>query len=970
MSDEGLSTAHQKQQCIPIAGIGASAGGLEAISHLLRALPADTGIGFVIVQHLAPDHESLLVDILGRVASMPVVEATDGRAVEPNRVYVIPPNADLEISHGVLHLKPRTTGFGLHLPIDQFLTSLAEDCKERSIGIILSGTASDGTLGFKAIKAAGGITFAQDEVSAKYGSMPQHAIAAGYVDFILPPQKIAQELVRIKLHPYVAREPLTEDEGAQAISEKYLNTIFSVLKIATGVDFSNYREPTVIRRVRRRMAVHNLETIASYINFLQQTMGEPQALYNDLLINVTGFFRDPEIFEVLQKKAFPQLLAAGETRASIRIWVPGCSTGEEAYSIAMCLSEYLAGIKSACGIQIFATDISDVALEVARTGIYTQSEVVDVSSDRLKRFFSEVAQGFQINKTIREMCVFAKQNLIKDPPFSKIDLISCRNLLIYLKPSLHKRLMPIFHYALQPHGFLLLGKSESAMGVSDLFGIVDKRHKIYFKKYAPSGTRPEFGVGQPLSALQDSKARVASRLIRDFDPQKEANRLLLSEFTPAGLLLNSNLEIIHFHGHTGPYLDPVPGAASLRLLKMAREGLPLELHSAIQQAETVGKPVVKSGIRVASGEGIREITIEVRPIKSPAGDRFYLVLFREGGAPQPGQESTYSAQDREVVGLRGELEQVNAQLHEIIEHNEENEQELRVANEEVQSTNEELQSTNEELETAKEELQATNEELTTLNEELQNRNIELGQSNDDLLNIISNLTVPMVILGRDLRIRRFTPSAADILKLIPGDVGRPVTDLSAALDFDGFGNMVFDAIHSESMKSRDVKDRHGKWHSLRIRPYSTAAGKIEGAVITFIDIHELKLEMAESQRYAEAIVATIRESILLLDAELRVKAVNESFLERFRVSREETENRQIYDLGGGAWNIPRLLSLLREILPKQTEIKDFEVAHDFPKLGRRVMSLNARQIKRADNRPDWILLAIEDVTERKRSQRA
>lgn len=970
MKDGELSTTQKNQHGIPIAGIGASAGGLEAISHLLRALPGDTGIGFVIVQHLAPHYESLLADILGRAASMPVVEATSGRAVEPNRVYVIPPNADLEISRGVLHLKRRTTGFGLHLPIDQFLTSLAEDCKERSIGVILSGSASDGTLGLKAIKAAGGITFAQDEMSAKYGSMPQHAIAAGYVDFILSPDKIAQELARIRLHPYVAREPLREDEDAQAIGEKYLNAIFSVLKGATGVDFSNYKEPTVIRRVRRRMALHNIQTIASYIDFLQQTLGEPQALYNDLLINVTGFFRDPEIFDILKKEVFPQLAEAGTMRDSIRIWVPACSTGEEAYSIAMCASEYLASIKNVCGIQIFATDISDMALEAARTGIYTQSEVVDVSSDRLKRSFSEVAQGFQINKTIREMCVFAKQNLIKDPPFSKIDLISCRNLLIYLKPSLHRRLMPIFHYALQPHGYLLLGKSESALGVSDLFGIVDKRHKIYFKKPTPAGTRVDFGISQPLSALQDSKTRVVTRLARDFDPQKEANRLLLSEFTPAGLLLNSNLEIIHFHGHTGPYLDPAPGTASLRLLKMAREGLPLELHSAIQQVAADGKPVVKSGIRVASGEGIREITIEVRPFKSPADDRFYLVLFREGGTLRPGQESTFTTHDREVVGLRGELEHVNAQLHEIIEQNEENEQELRVANEEIQSTNEELQSTNEELETAKEELQATNEELTTLNEELQNRNTELGQSNDDLLNVISNMTVPMVMLGRDLRIRRFTPSAADILNLIPADVGRPITDLRSALDFEGFAGMVMESIHSEALRSRDVKDRHGKWHSLRVRPYSTAAGKIEGAVITLIDIHELKLEASESHTYAEAIVATIRESILLLDAELRVKAVNESFLEWFQVSREDTENRQIYDLGDGAWNIPQLLTLLREILPKHTEIKDFEVAHDFPKLGRRVMSLNARQIKRADERPDWILLAIEDVTERKRSQRA
>ncbi|MGH9745724.1 MAG: chemotaxis protein CheB [Candidatus Acidiferrales bacterium] len=775
MADESHSGALENRRTFPIAGIGASAGGLEAISQLLRSLPLDTGIGFVIVQRLAPQHDSMLADILSRATPLPVVEVTSGTAVEPDHVYVIPPNADMAISHGVLKLIPRSAAPGLHLPIDQFFASLAEDCKEQAIGIILSGSASDGMQGLKAIKAAGGVTFAQEEATAKYGSMPHHAIASGHVDLVLAAEKMAQELVRVRRHPYVAREPAADEKDAAGLSERELSDIFAALKNATGVDFASYKEPTAVRRVRRRMALHNIESTPEYILFLQQTPGEPQGLYNDLLISVTSFFRDPELFELLKREVFPHLTEDGSVRDPIRIWVPGCSTGEEAYSVALTASEYLAGIKSSAGIQIFATDISDVALEAARAGIYTSSEVAEISSERLARFFTKIAEGYQINKSIREICVFARQNLIKDPPFSKLDLICCRNLLIYLKPSLHRRLMPLFHYALQPHGFLVLGKSESATDVSDLFGQVDSKNKIYFKKPTASGTRLDFGINEPFSAIPDSRARTAPRVARDFDPQ---------------------------------------------------------------------------------------------------------------------------------------------------------------------------------------------------NEELQNRNTELGRANSDLTNVIDNITIPMVVLGSDLRIRRFTAAAENILSLIPADVGRPITDLRSVLDFEGLGNMVDEAIRLDKDLMTDVTDRNRRWYSLRVRPYKTSGGKIEGAVIVLIDIHELKAEAIESRKYAEAIGETVRESILVLDAELRVKAVNEAFLGEFQVSREETEGRKLNDLGDGAWNIPKLLALLREILPEKTEVRDFEVDHEFPRLGHRVMSLNGRQIKRADGRLDWILLAFEDVTERRRSRSA
>jgi two-component system, chemotaxis family, CheB/CheR fusion protein len=970
MGDEPRPAALDHSQTFPIVGIGASAGGLEAISQFLRGLPLDTGIGFVVVQHLAPNYDSMLAELLGRTTAIPVVEATAGRAVEPNHVYVIPPGFDLEIVHGVLKLSPRATGSALHMPVDQFLISLAEDAKSKAIGIILSGSASDGTLGLKAVKAAGGITFAQEEATARYGSMPHQAIASGCVDFILPPEKIGQELLRIKQHAYVALEIVGVEGDRGELTEAEFSTIFGVLKSATGVDFSNYKEPTVVRRVRRRMALHNISAVSAYIEYLQQTPGEPQALYNDLLISVTSFFRDSEIFDLLKREVFPHLTDDGSVRDPMRIWVPGCSTGEEAYSVAISVLEYFSGIKSSASVQIFATDISEVALEAARAGSYTTSEVAEVSSERLKRFFTKAPHGYQINKTIRDLCVFARQNLIKDPPFSRLDLICCRNLLIYLKPNLHRRLMPVFHYALQPHGFLVLGRSENATGVSDLFGIVDRKNKVYFKKPAPAGSRPDFGANERFAAIPDSRNRIAMRTAKDFDPRKEADRLLLSDYTPAAVLLNGNLEIIQFHGHTGPFLDPATGAASLRLLKMAREGLPMELRSAIQKVEADGKTVIKSGIRVATGDQIREMTIEVRQLKSPDDDRYFLVLFRETGMLVPSESIPHSEEDREALSLKRELEQLNAQLQEIIEQNEENEQELRAANEEVQSTNEEFQSTNEELETAKEELQASNEELTTLNEELQTRNLELGRANSDLMNVIENVHVPMVILGSDLRIRRFTASAENVLSLIPADVGRPITDLRSALEFEDLGEMVSDAIRSETMKSRDVKDRHGKWHSLRVRPYRASGDKIEGAVMSLIDIDELKSEVAEVHKYAEAIVSTSREPILVLDVGLRVKALNDAFLKMFEVSREETEGRKVYELGSGEWNNPELLRLLREILPKKTEIKDFDVVYDFPKLGSRIMRLNASQVKRSENRPGWILLAFEDVTGSRQSRSA
>jgi len=951
----------------PIVGIGASAGGLEAFTELLKHLPADTGMAFVLIQHLAPTHESMLTEVLSRATQLPVAEVTEGLEARPNHVYVIPPNTNMTVEDNTLHLLPRTSHRGQQLPIDYFFASLAEDRKDRAIGVILSGTASDGTLGLKAIKAEGGFTFAQDE-TAKYDSMPRSAIAAGYVDYVLSPQEIAKELTRIGQHPYVA--PAQAAAKVPPLPEDDLGKIFLWLRSATGVDFSHYKKASIIRRIKRRMVLRNIESLAEYVAGLQNNRAELDALYRDILINVTSFFREPETFETLQHDVFPQLLADRPPEAPLRFWVPACSTGEEAYSIAMCALEFLHEAKSAVGLQIFATDISDQALEKARAGKYTEGEANEVGPERLQRFFTRADGGYQVNKSVRDLCVFARQNIINDPPFSRLDLISCRNLLIYLDGSLQTKLLPIFHYSLRSQGFLVLGRSEGANEFSDLFTLIDRKGRIFAKKPKALEGRAYSTLNQ-WSTVNTRTVAIPLPASREFDLQKEVTRTLLADYTPPGVVVNSDLEIVQFHGHTGPYLDPAAGVASLRLLKMAREGLPLELRTAIYQAQEANKTILKEGIRISSGGATREISIEARPLKADSLNRqHFLVLFREAPVtrtPPAAAGEKEASRASELLALTQQLDQNKSELQDMIEQFALHNEELQTANEEIQSNNEELQSTNEELETAKEELQATNEELTTLHEELRNRNLDLAVSNHDLNNVIANINIPILILGSDLRIRRMNSSAEAMLKLIPADVGRPITDLRSTVDFSGLEALVSDSIQSAAVREREVQDHRGLWHSLRVRPYKTSENRIEGAVITLVDITAVKTEAIGARSYAEAIVETVRDSVLVLDGELRVKAANRAFYETFWATPENTLERPLPEIGNGQWNLPPLLEMLREMLPKQKEVREFKVEHEFPGLGRRAMLFNAFRMKRSGNEPRLTLLAITDFTERERA---
>lgn len=851
LADKDVDEPDPKDEFFPVVGIGASAGGLEAFSKLLENLPADTGMAYVFVQHLAPEHHSLLSNLLSKKTPMKVAEVEDGMEVIPNHIYVIPPNTNMAILHRKLILMPRDDANEKHMPVDYFLYSLARDHGSRSMGVVLSGTASDGALGLKAIKAAGGITFAQDENTAKYYGMPRSAIAAGYVDFIMSPEAIARELARIGKHPYLNRTSVVKKAKGTPMVEGVLNKIIILLRDRSGVDFTYYKQTTLSRRISRRMLLHKIESSGSYLKYLNEEPDELRELYNDILINVTGFFRDPEVFDALERDIFPKITERRSQESPIRIWVPGCSTGEEPYSIAILLHEFLGDMATNTQIQIFATDISEKSIEKARAGVYLENLVADVSPERLHRFFVKVENGYQISNAIRDMCVFARQDIIKDPPFSKLDLISCRNVLIYLGSVLQKKVVPIFFHALKPEGFLLLGTSETIGEFSTLFALRDRKHKIYVKKSSVEKLRFDF-VNQDYTPRNAMKAiPEAGEPNPGLNLERAADRVVLSRYAPAGVIINDNMEILHFRGRTGSYLEPAAGEASLNILRMAREGLLLDLRAAIHNVRKKGAPVRKEGVKIRyNGKGL-EINLEVIPIlPAKAADYFYLVLFedvsplekvktRSSDSPK-GKKEKNPGMDDEINTLKRELAANKDYLQSIIEEQEATNEELRSANEEIQSSNEELQSTNEELETAKEELQSTNEELTTVNEEMENRNVELSVVNSDLSNLISSVHIPVIMLGPDLGIRRFTPMAEKLLNVIPADIGRKITNINPNFDIPDLQQLILDVLDTLRIEEREIQDHEGHWYSMRIRPYKTTHNKIDGVTITFLDINATK----------------------------------------------------------------------------------------------------------------------------------
>jgi two-component system CheB/CheR fusion protein len=885
-SEDALVGERTRDDSFPIVGIGASAGGLEAFTLLLQELPSDINMALVLVQHLDPTYKSLLTELLSRTTKLAVEEVTEGTRVKPGNVYVIPPNTTMTISKRVLHLTPRVDVDRKHTPIDEFMQSLAQDQKSRAIGIILSGTSVDGVQGLKAIKDEGGITIAQDEKSAKYYDLPRSAVAAGCVDLVLRPKDMAQELVKLSQHPYV---PYLETEKAeQLLPQTALEKIFSLLRKATGVDFTDYKHATIKRRILRRILILKAHTLENYLSYLQTNPGELSSLFQDILISVTGFFREPATFDVLKSEIFPSILKKRSAEEAIRIWVPGCSTGEEVYSLAICLLEHLDHAPVRPQIQIFATDVNETVLEKARQGVYAASP--SISPERLRRFFVKVNGSYQINKTIRRMCVFAKQDVTADPPFSKLDLIVCRNLLIYLGPGLQKKLLPIFHYALKPTGFLVLGDFETIGAFDSIFKVANKRFKIYSRKSVATRAPLDFStryIAEPGQVDTPAAARQVEGQFPEPAIFKEADRILLANYSPASVIVNSELEIIQFRGRTGGFLEPAPGRASLNVLKMAREGMMTDLRNALDRAKKSGETIRREAIAIRSDGKYLDVNLEVVPLKTQPGHPCFLVSFEEalprpvpsvtlGKARGAKGEKERRVEDLKLARLQQELSATKDYLQSIIEDKEASNEELKAANEEIQSSNEELQSTNEELETSKEELQSTNEELTTVNEELQNRNLELTQVNNDMTNLNAAANVPILMLGSDLRLRQWGPLSDKLFNLKAVDLGRSIFDIDLGFQIPDLKETINDVVNNVINKEIEAKGPQGRWFLIRVGPYRTLDNRIDGAVLAFVDVDRLKQAEEKLRVRSEHLEDLVEERSRMLSNTTRLAAIGET----------------------------------------------------------------------------------------------
>ena len=937
-------------------------------------------MSFVLVQHLDPGHESALTQILGRATSLPVSEATDNLRVEPHHIYVIPPNQALSIGQGVLKLQPRSKVPSPLRTIDFFLEALARDQRECAIGVILSGTASDGTLGLCAVKEEGGITFAQDH-SAAYDSMPRNAIAAGCVDFVLPPTEIARELGLIAKHPSMgsavpegkahtgdakAEEP--KSRQPPSAGESSLKKILRLLRNHGGVDFSLYKSGTLERRVMRRMVLGRIKTLEAYIDLIQNNPKELDALYSDALINVTSFFRNPEAFEALKQKVFPKILASAD-KDVIRAWVVGCSSGEEAYSVAIAFLEAADHCGAPRKLQIFATDLHDAALEKARAGFYPKGALQDVSSERLRRFFVEEEHGYRVQKALRDMCIFARQNFTGDPPFSRMDFISCRNVLIYLGNQLQEKALPIFHYALKPGGFLFLGASESIGPSTDLFEPTDKKHKIFVKKAVPTPIFRMHFAPAYLEKSEDSSGKLRSGMPQqDLNIFREVDRVVLDRFSPPCVLVDENLEILQFRGDTSAYLKPRAGRATLNLFKMTRESLSQSLRAMIRKCQTDEKPVRRTGMVVSDENRRRTLTLEVIPFQR-LNEQFYLILFEEESVKDVAPPVAAPEGNDRISELQRELAETREEAQLIQQRYENAHESLQAFNEEIQSGNEELQSINEELETSKEELESTNEELMTVNEEMASRNEELTRLNNELKNLHLSINTGIVLVGRDLTIRSFTPLAAKTFNLLASDIGRPLTRIRNNLDGVNLDQLLTEVIESMRPLEHEVQDKEDHWFSLRIRPFLTMDNKVDGAVLMLVDIDILKRSeqaIAANRDYAEGILSSIRYPLVVLNADMTVRTANAAFYRSLKLRPAETEGRSFYELSNGEWDFPELRERLESVLSKNYVFNDFELTRDFPSIGRRTMLLNARVLRTAEvGAPERILLAIDDITDSK-----
>lgn len=967
----GCARAEAEQtQGFPVVGIGASAGGLEALQEFFSNLPDDTGCAFVVVTHMHREHTSMLPELLAKTTVLPVVEASQGQAVERNRVYVAPPGDHLTIEAGVLRRSDHSSD--VRLPIDHFLRALATDQREHAICVILSGTGTDGTLGLRAVKSEAGMAMVQKPQSAKFAGMPASAEGTGLVDYLLPPAEMPAQLVAY-VDELRTRIPVPKKAEPEFPAEA-LQQILGTLRMRTGNDFSSYKLNTIRRRIERRMNVHRIQSPREYARYLKQNKHEANLLFRELLITVTSFFRDPGAFSALAECLTEELGRRAEGDG-VRIWVPGCATGEEAYSIAIVLHEILHKLERPSSVQVFATDLDPRAVEVARAGMYTTGIAADVTPARLARYFTQDHDSYRINKEIRELVIFAPQNVVSDPPFTRLDVIVCRNLLIYFDALLQKQLVPTLHYALRPGGILFLGTSETIGPLDELFEVIDRKWKIYRRRETHVDVRPAVFA---LAARGVTGARADDRPLPEKRPRAilprtegQIQRLLLRRFAPTCLVVEGTGNIVYVQGRAGLYLEPTEGEPTHNVLEMAREGLATPLAAAMRQALKQPGEVTRANVSVRTNSEYTRVDLAVTAIDEPESLRGLLLVTLRPSADKPTRLAAKirAARDKERGGRLAELEEElrhsQESLQSTVEELESANEELRSANEELQSMNEELQSANEELETSKEEMQSLNEELSTVNAELHLKVEELSHANDDMQNLLNGIDVATVFLDQRLRIKRYTEQARNLIHLVPSDVGRPLADLALHVEHPDLVDECQQVLRALERREQQVRASDGKWLLMRILPYRTSNNVIDGIVVTFMPIDELKRaeqQAHDARQYFEKIVETVREPLVVLDGELNVCSANEAFVRTFQVSAAEIVGSQVYDLGDGQWSSSTLRRLLEEVIPQNESFSDFEVEHEFPRLGRRRFLLNARRMEFDCGRRRLILLAMEDVT--------
>ncbi|AUB61109.1 chemotaxis protein CheR [Methanobacterium subterraneum] len=956
---------------LPVVAIGASAGGLDALKKFFTAMSPDPGMAFVLVQHLDPTHESTLADLMSRYTPLKVVQAKDGMKVESDYLYIIPPNKDMGLMNRTIQLMEPVEPHGMRLPINFFLKNLAEDQKERSIAIIFSGFGSDGTIGIKSIKAAGGMVMAQDPATADSNSMPASAIQTGLVDFILPPEEMPEKLMNYveSAHKTIKKIITPKEE-----TERALQKIFMLIRNRTSHDFSYYKENTVYRRISRRMNIHQIENIQTYLRYLQENPHEIDILFKELLINVTSFFRDEKSFDSF-KNSLKELIKQKLDVDNLRVWVPGCSSGEEVYSIAIIIHELLEESGKNIDVQIFGTDIDIDALTTARSGTYPITIAEDVSPELLNKYFVKKDNVFTIRTDIREMVVFAPHDVLIDPPFTKLDVLSCRNLLIYLNGEAQQKVISNFNYALNKDGILFLGPSESVGEFVDAFNVVDKKWKIFKCVKSTEFIRRFVEVHPIPRTLQLSNFETGIGL-KQLNTSKSVNIVNLAEkelldiYVPPSAIITDFGEILYIHGRLGNYLEPAQGKAKLNIVEMAREGLKFELNSSIQNAISKKSEIVVEGLRVKNNGGHIFINLNVKPLELETTKGLLIVSFEEVSVDKNGKKDKMKLNmvtkgDERIRELESELNLTKERLNVTIEEMKSSNEELRSANEELQSMNEESQSTNEELETSKEELQSINEEMVTVNNELQMKIDELTQATDDMNNLFNSTEIAIIFLDRDLNIRRYTKEATNLIKMIESDVGRPFSDIATNLKYDNFTDDIQQVMDRVTFKETEIETEDGKWFQTRIMPYKTFKNVIDGVVITFNNITERKEQITDALdalELADSVVQTVREPLLVLDSKMKVVSANRSFYQTFKVTPENTIGKNLYIMGDRQWDITSLRNLLEDILPKKADLKDFVVEDDFPNIGHKKIILNARQIYQKGKGTSMILLAMEDVT--------